>query len=64
MFKRRKETQATREVTGGADSHNVTNLSIGMRKGSAIVRAFASKSFCAVLVEGGLEGHRSQKTVD
>ena len=49
----RKERQASEEETGGAVSHYVTNQSVGMRKGSALVRRVAPKSSCAILVVGG-----------
>jgi len=50
----RKERQAGKEETGGAVSHCVTNQSVGMRKGSALVRRVAPKSSCAMLVVDGL----------
>ena len=45
--------QASREVTGGADSHCKTNQSVGMRKGSVWFREVALKGSGAVLVVGG-----------
>jgi hypothetical protein len=41
-------TQANREVTGGADSHYKTNQLTGMRKGSIMIRGFATKGCSAV----------------
>ena len=60
-------TQVDRELTGGAESHYVTNQSVGMRKGSVIVRDVAIKGFNAVRVVGGLvvrQGHWSQRTTE
>ena len=42
-----------RELTGGAESHYVTNQSVGMRKGSVWFRRVASKGSSAVRVVGG-----------
>ena len=42
-----------RELTGGAESHYVTNQSVGMRKGSIMFRRVASKGYSAVRVVGG-----------
>ncbi len=40
--------QADRELTGGAESHNNTNLPVSMRKGSVFVRDVAVKGSYAV----------------
>jgi hypothetical protein len=40
--------QADRELTGGAESHNDTNLPVSMRKGSVFVRCVAAKGSYAV----------------
>ena len=56
-----------RELTGGAESHYVTNQSVGMRKGSVWFRRVAPKGSSAVRVVGGLavrQGHRSQRTTE
>ena len=60
-------TQVDRELTGGAESHYVTNQSVGMRKGSVWFRRVASKGSSAVRVVGGLvvrQGHRSQRKTE
>lgn len=60
-------TQVDRELTGGAESHYVTNQSVGMRKGSVWFRRVASKGSSAVRVVGGLverQGHGSQRTTE
>ena len=46
-------TQVDRELTGGAESHYVTNQSVGMRKGSVLVRRVAPKGSYAVLMVSG-----------
>jgi hypothetical protein len=60
-------TQVDRELTGGAESHYVTNQSAGMRKGSVWFRRVASKGSSAVRVVGGYavrHRHRSQRTTE
>ena len=46
-------TQVNGKETGGAVLHYKTNQSVGMRKGSVIVRRVAPKGFSALLVVGG-----------
>ena len=53
MLKRRKVTQVNGKETGGAVLHCKTNQSVGMGKGSILVRGVAPKSSYAVLVVGG-----------
>ena len=60
-------TQVDRELTGGAESHYVTNQSVGMRKGSVWFRRVASEGSSAVRVVGGYavrHRHRSQRTTE
>jgi hypothetical protein len=59
--------QASREVTGGADSHYKTNQSVGIGKGSVQFREVALKGLDAVLVVGGSvvrQRHGSRKTTE
>lgn len=63
----RKERQVSGKQTGGAVLHYVTNQSVGMRKGSALVRRVAPKSSCAILVVGGcvaIRRHWSRNMTD
>jgi hypothetical protein len=53
MLKRRKVTQVCGEKTGGAVPRYATNQSVGMRKGSVMVRGVATKSCYAMLVVDG-----------
>ena len=50
----RKERQASGKQTGGAVLHYVTNQSVGMRKGSVLVRRVAPKSSYAMSMVSGL----------
>ena len=53
--------------TGGAVLHSVTNQSVGMRKGSVLVRGVAPKGSYAVYVVDGCVAicrHWSQKTTE